>query len=210
MCENEVRVSTGFREAAECIMAGAYLAFIYVLLLRGPEGFMSEISLLREHAKLRNSLVWLPIIGKLKGDTSVRTHFLRAVPKTKSGINVLAWRDRLLGVHEVAERNDGPAFCDTKGYLTDSATMNEFLWKALETIWGNGGKESFPVAVLTREEIQEMINLNHSGRRSSDSRATAQGVSIDDREIVNHWSNEEKSKKKGKRASQPLRISYTD
>ena len=108
----------------------------------------------------------------------------------------------------VAERNDGPAFCDTGGYLTDSSTMNEFLWKALETIWDNGGKESFPVALLTREKIREMINLNHSGRRFSDSRATAQDMSIDDREIVNCWSNEERLKKKGKRASQPLRISY--
>ena len=84
MCENEARVSTVFGEGAEWIMAGAYLVFIYVLSLRGPEGFMFEINLLREHAKLRNGLVWLPIIGKLKGDSNVRTHFLREVPRKKS------------------------------------------------------------------------------------------------------------------------------
>ena len=210
ICENKARKSATFNEGAAWIMAGAYLALIYVLSLRGPEGFMFEIALLKEHANLRNKLVWLPIIGKLKGDTNVRTHFLRAVPKTKSGINVLAWRNRLLGIHETAGRNDGPAFCDAEGYLTYSATMNEFLWKALETIWDSGGKDSFPVAVLSREKIRELINLNRTGRRSSDSRATSQGVTVDDREIVNRWSNEERSKKKGKRVSQPLRLSYAD
>ena len=88
--------------------------------------------------------------------------------------------------------------------------MNEFLWKALETIWDSGGKDYFPVAVLSREKIRELINLNRTGRRSSDSRATSQGVTVDDREIVNRWSNEERSKKKGKRVSQPLRLSYAD
>ena len=56
-----------FEEKSAWTMAGAYLAFGYVLSLRGPEGFLMEICLLEENKELRDGLVWLPIVGKLKG-----------------------------------------------------------------------------------------------------------------------------------------------
>ena len=41
---------------------------------------MLEISLLKEKIDLQNGLVWLLIIGKLKGDDHVRKYFLRTAP----------------------------------------------------------------------------------------------------------------------------------
>ena len=113
-------------------------------------------------------------------------------------------------IHKLAERNDGSAFQDADGYLTDSTTMNEFFYKDLETIWVSGVREYFPAAILSRDKFQESNNLNCSGLRSSYLRAIAQGASVDDREIVNHWSNEKRSKKKGKRVPQPLFILFAD
>eukprot|EP00980_Cylindrotheca_fusiformis_P019137 scaffold6486_cov96-Cylindrotheca_fusiformis.AAC.1 len=79
-CREKARLSQSVEEGDGWILAGAYLAFSYVLSLRGPEGFMFEISLLTEHQELRNGLVWLPIVGKVKGADSVNTYFLRSVP----------------------------------------------------------------------------------------------------------------------------------
>jgi len=61
-----------------------------------------EISLMKKHQALNNGLVWLPIIGKLRGDDNSGVYFLRSVPVTLSGINLLAIRNWLLRIHEEA------------------------------------------------------------------------------------------------------------
>ena len=103
-CEERMAMADNFEIGARWTMIGAYLTFIYVLSLRGPEGFQVEISLLRKHKELRNGLVWIPLVGKLKGDSQPGTFLLRSVPYTGSGIDVLLWRDRLLVIHEMAGR----------------------------------------------------------------------------------------------------------
>eukprot|EP00980_Cylindrotheca_fusiformis_P006302 scaffold1352_cov144-Cylindrotheca_fusiformis.AAC.8 len=52
-CRERARGARSVQENEAWIMAGAYFAFTYVLSLRGPEGFMFEISLLREHRRWR-------------------------------------------------------------------------------------------------------------------------------------------------------------
>ena len=96
---------------------------------------MLEIKLLKDHRDLKDGLVWLPLLGKLKGDDGVGTHFLRSIPVTESGISIQAWRDRLLAVHAHAGRMSGPAISDSEGYLMTSGCMNDFLWKALESLY---------------------------------------------------------------------------
>jgi len=86
---------------------------------------MFEISLMRQHLELQDELVWLPIMGKLKGDDNSGVYHLRSVPVTSSGINVLARRNWLLTVHERAGRNEGPAICDSSGVLMKLQKMNE-------------------------------------------------------------------------------------
>jgi len=63
--DEQARGSADFDVGASWIITGFYLATTYVLVLRGPEGFMFEISLLFKHRDLNNNLVWLPIMGKL-------------------------------------------------------------------------------------------------------------------------------------------------
>ena len=86
---------------------------------------------------------------------------------TDSGINVQAWRDRLLAVHTAAGRNEGPAFCDTEGFLMATADMNTMLWEGLEEVYANGYASFFPIAVTDKTKISELIQVYRSCRRTS-------------------------------------------
>mmetsp|Transcript_5784 Transcript_5784/g.8868 ORF Transcript_5784/g.8868 Transcript_5784/m.8868 type:complete len:145 (+) Transcript_5784:715-1149(+) len=92
-CDDQVREGTNFATCWNRVITGFYLAVTYVLALHGPEGFMFEISLMKEHRALNNDLVWQPIMGKLKGDDNSGVYSLRSVPVTLSGINLLARRN---------------------------------------------------------------------------------------------------------------------
>jgi hypothetical protein len=170
---------------------------------------MFEISLLKKHRQLSNGLVRLPILGKLKGDSREETHHLRAVPVTRSGIQVRKWRDMLLRIHEEAHREAGPAICDDEGFLLSSAVMNQHLWEVLEEIYDEPDREvPFPIAIGKRGDIRDLINLSRSPRRSSELRATKMDVSADDKEIVNRWKR--KADAMGKQPVEKLRIHYAD
>ena len=69
-------------EGTSWMIVEACFVFALVLSLRGPEAFMFKIGLLSAHKDLKNDLVWSPIVGKLKGDSREKTHFLCSVPLT--------------------------------------------------------------------------------------------------------------------------------
>jgi len=50
-CELNINRTANFDKKSAWTMAGAYLAFGYILSLRGPEGFLMEINLLEEKKK---------------------------------------------------------------------------------------------------------------------------------------------------------------
>ena len=114
--EDEKNNST---ERDRWVMAGAYIAISFVLSLRGNEGFMMDIKELMKNQLLEKGLVWIILSGIIKGESTPRLHQLRSVPITGSGINIELWRDRLVSVHEEAGRTEGPAICDTEGYLNE-------------------------------------------------------------------------------------------
>ena len=168
---------------------------------------MFEMKLLNQHLQLNNGLVWLPIIGKLKGDAKEKIHYLRSVPVTSSGINVQRWRDWLVSVHATAGRTVGPAMCDAAGFLLTSRSVNEVIWNLLEELHDEGEVE-FPIATKGKEDVRELIELDRSFRRSSESRATRMGVAEPDKDTVNRWSKEVKAK--GKKPSEALSIHCAD
>ena len=204
-CEGRMSQAESFEVGARWTMIGAYLTFIYVLSLRGPEGFQIEISLLRKHKDLRNGLVWIPIVGKLKGDSQPGIFLLRSVPYTGSGIDVLLWRDRLLIVHEAAGRSAGPAFCDDQGFLLSSLEVNDGMWDLLEELYDQN-PVLFPKAIEKKSMIRELIQINRSGRRSSESQATKAKVHVDDKMIVNRWTKCNNAR--GKAPTEMMRIGY--
>eukprot|EP00980_Cylindrotheca_fusiformis_P008540 scaffold1809_cov107-Cylindrotheca_fusiformis.AAC.4 len=207
-CREKARLSNSVSEGDGWVMAGAYLVFSYVLSLRGPEAFMFEIELLRTHKERVNGLVWLPIVGKVKGADSVNTYYLRSVPLTDSGINVEHWRDLLLSIHLRAGRHLGPAFCDPEGFLMPTARMNRYLWEALESLFETESRELFPKAISTLDDIQEKVEVDRSPRRSSDSRATSKRVSREDKDVINRWSQRERAK--GAAPIEKMSLHYAD
>jgi hypothetical protein len=172
MCKKRMRRTQDFTICHSWTTTGSYLAVAYALSIRGPEGFMLEIASLRKHRPIHNGLVWIPIVGKLKGDADRRTHFLRSVPMTDSGVDVQAWRDRMLAVNRHAGNDAGPAICDVKGFLRSTASINEDFWEALEEVYDED-PAIFPKAIETRDDIRDKIRVNRSPCRSSESQATS-------------------------------------
>ena len=205
--ETAVRQENSLEEIHRWVVVGAFLAFSFVLSLRGPEGFMLELKQLRENPELTNGLVWLPLVGKLKGEDNVGTHWLRSVPVTGSGIDVLKWRNWLVAVHQQLGLVDGPAICDSEGFLLPSREVNERFWLLLEELFDDD-HSLFPKAITDREKIRELIQINRTPRRSAETRATQMNVSVDDKEIVNRWSKEVRAN--GKKISQPMRLGYSE
>jgi hypothetical protein len=206
-CQDQARLTVRFEDGAGWIIVGAFFAFALVLSLRGPDGFMFEINLLNTHKARHKELVWLPIIGKLKGDDHSKTHFLRSVPTTGSGIGVEKWRDWLLAIHHHAGRTHGPAMCDAQGFLLTTERINTYLWEALEEIYIHHAKE-FPKAITEVDDIRSLIQINRSPRRSSESQATRKRVLKEDKDVINRWSNEVRAK--GKAVSEALSLAYAD
>ena len=204
-CEKRIFEAEQFEDGAKWTMIGAYLTFIYVLSLRGPEGFQIEISLLRKYREIKNGLVWIPLVGKLKGDSQPGIFLLRSVPYTSTGIDVLMWRDRLLVIHEHAGRDACPAFCDNQGFLLSALEVNDGMWDVLEELYDEDPVQ-FPIAIETKAMIRELIQINRSGRRSSESQATKAKVHVDDKLIVNRWTKENEAR--GKAPTEMMRIGY--
>ena len=146
---------------------------------------MVEIGLLKQYRDLRDNLVWIPLLGWIKGEDHVDTYLMRSVPVTSSGITVYEQRERVLTVHEAAGRNTSPAICDAGGFLMASREMNDHFWTLLETIWDNKEEELFSKSIQERDDIREKYDINRSARRSSESRATAKNISEGDQELVN-------------------------
>ena len=110
-------------------------------------------------------------------------------------------------VHAAAGRTLGPATCDEAGCLLTSRSVNEVIWELLEELYDEGEIE-FPVAITCKDDIRELIELDRSFRRSSESRATRMGVLEPDKDTVNRWSKEVKAK--GKKPSEALLIHCAD
>ena len=184
----KIKRSESDQEAAKWTMGGAYFCFSYVCSLRGEEGFLLDIKKLREHGSKAGGLIWLPLVGTVKGDKGTHTYLLRSVPQTDTGINVEAWRYRLLQVHKFFGREDGPAICDDDGFLMRSRDMNEMLWEVMEELYTED-PDLFPKSITSVEDVRTKIQLFRSMRRSSDSQALRKGVSESDVSLINRWSS---------------------
>ena len=191
-------------EGSGWIIVGACFVFALVLSLWGPEAFMFEIGLSMAQEELNNGLVWLPVMGKLKGDSREETCFLRSVTVTQSGISVTRWHKMLLCIHRRAGRKVGPAICNKEGCLLTSKEVNQKLWEVLEELYEEGGLE-FPKAIQQKEDIEKLVSLNRSPRRSSESCATKMSASEADKIIVNRWTK--KLSAKGSTPNEAMSIS---
>ena len=101
-----IAVESSAEKVADTITFCSYLIICYVLSLRGPEGLLVSLaplinqegleSLLQQGSSMGKSLVIVPLLGKVKGESHRREHLLPSVEVTSSGINVRRWLDLLI------------------------------------------------------------------------------------------------------------------
>ena len=169
-CESKVNEVEDPLDMVKWAKAGALFAISYVLSLRGNEGILVDIEGLLHHREERNGLIAIPLTGKLKGTGRVQKHILRSVKITSSGINVYWWIQLLRRTLTVTGATQGPAFCDSEGYVWDSVLINELLHEALEAIYLQQ-KSLFPFGVQTVDDVKLRYGIFRSFRWGSDSRA---------------------------------------
>ena len=112
-------------------------------------------------------MVIIPLLGKLKGETSDTLHRLPSIRKTQSGINVFSILQELLVVKSKFNAYDGPAISDIHGSVLTSKSVNEKLHEVLIQLYQEN-KQLFPVEIKAEEDIKNEYMSFRSFRRSSD------------------------------------------
>jgi hypothetical protein len=185
-----------------------FCCYIYMISLRGSEGFLLDLGGLRKHAvdpsKALNYFI-IPLLGKVKGEHHDRCHLLPCSFKTISGIKPYVWLERLVRVKALQGLVDGPAISDERGRVLNSSTIDQGMHEVLEEVFLSR-RELFPSTITDREDIVANYHAFRSFRRSSDTRALDKGVNKDDIDIVNRWHQVEKAD--GNRPSFDMRHHY--
>ena len=130
--------------------------FSYVCFLRVEEGFLLDVKKLREHQSRAGGITWLSLLGTVKGVKGMHTYLLWSVPCIRTSINVEAWRDKLLRVHQHFGRKDGPAICDDNGFLMRTRYMNEIRWEIMEELYLED-PDLFPNSITSAEDTRIKI-----------------------------------------------------
>ena len=112
----------------------------------------------------------------------------------------------MVAIHELARQKEGPAICNSDGYLMKYSVMNELLWSILEEVF-EYNRELFPKDVGLIDDIRTMISINRSLRRSSDSRAIKMRVAKSDIDTVARWRKVHNAK--GKQPGEEMHIGYS-
>ena len=196
------------------IMAGSYFCFCYVLSLRSPEGLMVDLNGLIEFNPTRvqeageqRSFVIIPLLGQVKGEDHTRQHLLHCVNTTVSGISVVTWVLRLLAVHGLNHRVDGPAFVNEGQNQSSTSEMNDLFLEVLLEIYEDQ-PELYGIDIKSASDVSDKYNVFRSFRRGSESRAVDQKVSEADRYIVNRWRKKEVAG--ASKVSHPIDQHYVD
>jgi hypothetical protein len=131
-CADRSVESDAWEDCERWIMASAYFCFCFILSLRSTEGLMTDLQGLLTYCRASNSFVIVPLKGQVKGESHTRHHLLHNVNVTDSGIDVCSWVWRLIAVHLIRGRSEGPAFVDpTSGNQSSSMDMNDLFLEVL-------------------------------------------------------------------------------
>jgi hypothetical protein len=109
----------------------------YVLSLRGPEGFLLDLSGLQRywsevHTEQQKEYMIIALRGEIKGEHNQREHLLPCSPTTGSGIDVKASINRLITLKEAQGRKSGPTISDEAGVIFSARAMDDALHEVLE------------------------------------------------------------------------------
>jgi hypothetical protein len=184
----------------------------YVLSLRGPEGFLLDLSGLwrfreKTHSKKGKEYLIVTLRGKIKGEHNQREYQLPSSPITSSSIDVKESIGDLLKLKKSQGRISGPAISDEAGIICGTRVMDDALHEVLEDLFVTK-RGLLPATIEDVDELRKRYQVFRSFRRSSDTRALDQWVAETDINIVNRWASVEKAK--GRCPGQAMRNCYAD
>jgi hypothetical protein len=97
---------------------------------------MTDLLGLLKYREASEAFVIIPLKGQVKGESHTRHHLLHCVNVTDSGIEVRSWVRRLVAIHLLRGRVEGPAFVDAvSGCQSSSMDMNGLFIELLSLVW---------------------------------------------------------------------------
>ena len=190
-------------------MVGAYLQIVFVLSLRGNEGFVVEAGGIIGHLghgreqDEETPFVIVPLLGRFKNEDGEKWHLMMSVSITGSGFKVRAWVERLAQILEAEGKTSGPAFCHPSGRALRSSDVDSEFHTQLELV-----QEQRPDLIPTTVDIREDYSVFRSLRRGSTSRVGELGVPDPIVDLHNRWRRVEIGG--GQIFSSNMRATYTE
>lgn len=128
--------------------------------------------------------VVVPLMGRFKGETGERNLILVLANKSKGGLEIRKWVERLSALLTFEKRHIhvGPALCDEHGQVYSLRDLNNCLHETLGNI-----QAQHPNLVPSDIDIAEQYNVYRSFRRGATTRAQEQNVPISVIEMNNRW-----------------------
>jgi hypothetical protein len=188
--EQRVMDATDTHTMMKWLLAGGYICVCYVVSLRSTEGLLCDEDGPLEHYDEARDYVVIALMGQVKGEHPSRQHLLPCVSEIDSGIQVKVWLKRILAVHAMEGRTQGPAFLNEQRIQSTTAEMNDAFHELMVELY-DARRELFDIDVKTESDIHEKYNVYRSFRRGSESRAVARKVDESDRYIIHRWRKKE-------------------
>ena len=130
-------------------------------------------------------------------------HLMLSVNITKSGFCVREWIEGWMETLMKEGKKDGPAMCDSEGYLIESGKVNQEFQEQLAIV-----QSLRPDLIKPSIDVFELYNIRRSLRRGSSSVARRERVPQDIIDLVNRWSIRENSR--GRSRGYSMRDYYTE
>jgi len=176
--ETRIHESSSDIELNSWVVLHTFMVTAYVVLLRGAEGLLLGLSSLNLHWGRRKDYMALALLGKIEGEEGDETHLISCVKTTSSGIEVEGAVGRLMDLKSTQGFVDGPAISDVNGNAYLSRDIEDLLHEVLEDLHASA-RELFPPDV-DLEDLQKSYQTFRTFRKTSDTRATEEGISPDD------------------------------
>lgn len=187
------------------VTAGAYFTVSFVLALRGNETSMLDLKGLIdniEHGRMDDPPhIVIPLLGLFKGEDYQRFHLLLAPNVSNSGFEPRKWLHWLIQARRSEKIFEGPAFCDSEGFVLNQQVIHDELKAQLILV-----KEKDPVLFPSDLKLND-INTNRSFRKGFTSRAQDLMLSDSIIDSNNRWRAFEQAR--GSRPTLKLRDHYS-
>ena len=160
---------TPFKRRRWLATSGAFFVTSFMLGLRGNETLMLDLKGLVDYVQEGNTAqkpqMVVTLLGRFKGEDYQRYHILLIPNKTNSGFEPRKWLEFLIEARRYEGLHEGPAFCDSEGFVLSQQPSNDELTTQLL-----GAKENYPDLFPLDLDLDD-INTSRSFRKGSTSRA---------------------------------------